>query len=144
MTLDEARLEATIWTRAVRLFDDGYRATRAEDGGITIESPAGRAYEIDLARKTCTCPFFVEKGERFGCKHLWGIEALLLRQEAYGRLRVDRYKRHFAVWDEAGTLVTVTVNRCGAEAVAKRLSALALCPRFASCIGRKGGAPCSH
>lgn len=133
MAVDESRLMEGVHARAERLFDDGYTAEAADKTTVIVKTPAGAMYAIDTRLKTCTCPFFVKWEGKFCCKHLLGYSALLLRQAAYERLTITRYKQFFALWDEAGELVAVTVYRVGAESVRKRLSALALSQQPCAC-----------
>ncbi len=81
MTVDDARLLANVQARALRLFEDGYRAERLDEYTVEITSPAGETYEIDTLFETCSCPFYRWWQGRHPCKHLLGYGQLLARQE---------------------------------------------------------------
>ncbi len=82
MTLEEARAAIAVSERAGRLFADGYRAIECDDWGLTIFTPEGKSYEVDLLREECSCPYAKVRGNNSACKHLLGWEKLLSDQKA--------------------------------------------------------------
>ena len=82
MTFDEARLMANVNDRAQRLFADGYRARWRNSAILSVRSPKGAAYRLDMQAKTCDCPFFGKHFGRYFCKHWLGWKQLLSRQRA--------------------------------------------------------------
>jgi len=99
--LEEAKTLANVRERAIRLFEDGYRARTNEAGQLEIHSPGGATYEIDRKTKTCSCPFFerISQVKPEGdpdrtCKHLLGLAKLLAAQKKQAQeLQICRHNR---------------------------------------------------
>ena len=146
-TLEEARTLANVRERAMRLFEDAYRARWISATLVEIDSPTNGIYEIDTEKKTCDCPFFTKASKKRAgsdpdrtCKHLLGLEQLLEKQGIHWKrqeladpeptprpcpLTVAHYKggRHWAVREtNGGALVVVTLYRKGAIEVVRRLT----------------------
>lgn len=86
MTFDEARLMANVNSRALRLFEDGYRARWLSRSVLAVGSPGNAVYRLDISRETCNCPFFQKNFGRHTCKHILGYKTLLCRQRSMRRL----------------------------------------------------------
>ena len=87
---DTAITRDRVEDRAKRLYESGYRAAPLPDRAciVLMISPAGDAYTLDLAGRTCTCIFFPANGY---CKHLLGASTLLRAQEA-AKKRARRFE----------------------------------------------------
>jgi len=127
MAADEDHMREGILRRVKGLFEEGYRAEAVEAAMVIVTNPQGVSYTINILERTCSCPFFVKHRGKYICKHLFGYVSLLVQQQAYDKLTITPCKQYFAVWDEYGELIVVTVYKIGAESVRKRLSVLALC-----------------
>jgi len=86
MTLDEARLMASVNGRAQRLFEDGYRARWQAAGRLEVRSARGAVYAVDTRAPACDCPFYRAHRGRHACKHCLGWRLLLSKQRACRRL----------------------------------------------------------
>ncbi len=86
MTSDEARMMANVNTRALRLFEDGYRCRFRSNHILEIRNADGTGYLVDRQTGTCTCPFYQRHDGRHPCKHLLGADRLLIRQRECRRL----------------------------------------------------------
>jgi hypothetical protein len=86
-TINEARRQANILTRALDLFSEGYtfRAVPHHDGLYTVVSPEGKRYMVDITMERCGCKSFEYDKD---CKHRIGLsirlsdEAWIAREEA--------------------------------------------------------------
>ena len=79
-SINQARFEANINTRASRLFEDGYTLTRKSEDTLTITSNEGTRYEVDTFWGSCSCPCYKHHGN---CKHLMGWQGLEKKQAEY-------------------------------------------------------------
>ncbi len=86
MTFDEARLMANVNSRALRLFEDGYRAHWINGSVLAVRSPGKTVYRLDIGMETCDCLFFQKNSGRHACKHILGYRTLLCRQQSMRRL----------------------------------------------------------
>ena len=100
MTLDEARLMASVNARAQRLFADGYRARWVAPGLLAVRNGRGATYGVDTAAGTCGCAFFRGHDGRHPCKHLLGWERLLAEQRARTRRLTLMLAALLRVWVE--------------------------------------------
>ena len=102
MSLDEARLLASVNERAQSLFENGYRAKWIGDALVEVTTPKKRVYQIDTDAKRCTCAFFVKHEGKYGCKHLLGYLLLLMKiqQERACRSAQCLNPKHAALWPE--------------------------------------------
>ncbi len=91
MTLDEARLLASVIERAARLFEDGYQARWSDEYVLEITNDEGTTYAVDTLFETCTCPFYTRWAARYACcKHVLGYKRLLDAQEAHAEAERKR------------------------------------------------------